>query len=184
MSSTRMLALFAMAAGTVAVAATEARMVPTRMTSEAFLALPHDARPRIVAWLDGYARAGKPATAVPVALRKQVAVLDTACAETPQQSLWQRLRAKLLSGSKTTVSDPSKMTCADFLKLRAHIQPEVLYWLDGYNRGAERGGLETAGTKGGLDGPLVALDRDVAGVVRECRDAPTQGLWEKVEDRR
>lgn len=181
MSKILTLALLVVAAGAAGVGATEERTDPSRMTCEAFLALPHGARPRVVAWLDGYARAGRPATAVAVALRQQVAVLDVACAAAPQQSVWQRLRAAILRGSKTTVSDPSRMTCAEFVKLRANVQPEVVYWLDGYNRGAEQGGMETAGTKGGLAGPLVALDHDVAALARECREAPTRPLWEKVE---
>lgn len=163
--------------------ATEERVDPTKMTCEAFVALPAAEQSRVLTWLDGYARAGKPATAVPVAIRRQVAILRAACSEAPKQALAQRVRATFTAGSKRTVRDPAKMTCAEFAKLDREIQSEVAYWLDGYNQGAEQGGLETAGTKseGGIGAPLVALDRDIVPIANACREALEHPLWEKIK---
>jgi len=177
--------LLTIAISTRPAAATGEKVDPTKMTCEAFVALAQAEQPRVLAWLDGYARAGRPATAVPVAIEKEVDVIAAACRETPKQSLWQKVRAKLPGGSKQTVSDPAKMTCEEFVKLGRQVQPEVAYWLDGYNQGAEQGGTDTAGTKreGGVGVPLVALDRDVALMVKECREAPQESLWERIKTR-
>jgi hypothetical protein len=179
------LTLVTVALGTLPAAATEEKVDPTKMTCEAFVTLADEEQPRIMAWLDGYSRSGKPATAVPVAVKKQVEVIKAACLETPKQSLWQKIRAKLPGGSKQTVPDPAKMTCEEFVQLDKEVQPEVAYWLDGYNQGAEQGGMKTAGTKaeGGVGAPLVALDRDVVLMVNECREAPKQSLWEKIKSK-
>lgn len=177
--------LLTIAMSTGPAAATEEKIDPTKMTCEAFVALAKDEQPRVLAWLDGYARAGRPATAVPVAIDKEVKVIAAACRETPQQSLWQKMRATRPGGSKETVPDPAKMTCEEFVKLGRQVQSEVAYWLDGYNQGAEQGGMETAGTKteGGIGAPLVALDRDVVLMVKECREAPKEAVWEKIKSK-
>jgi acid stress chaperone HdeA len=186
MSKTTLVAGTVLAAMACAPAvATEERVDPTKMTCEAFVALTEEAQPRVLAWLDGYSRAGRPPSAVPVALREDAAIIRSACRQTPKQSVRQKMRAQP-PGGKETVPDPARMTCAEFLGLAADVQPEVVYWLDGYNAGAEQGGAETAGTKGGgVTGTpvLVALDHDVAFMVKDCRETPTLSLWETTKSK-
>jgi len=163
-------------ATTVRAAGTGKKVDPTKMTCEEFVALGQDAKPRVVAWLDGYSEAGK-ATKEEVAVlpvSSDVAVVVATCTETPKQSLWDKIRAKL-PGGKKTVPDPTKMTCEEFVGLEKDIQPEVAYWLDGYTKGAKGGKTET-----GAAGE-VALDSDVLVVVEECRNAPKASLWEKIK---
>jgi acid stress chaperone HdeA len=169
---------------TIHAAETGKKVDPTRMTCEEFVALSVEAKPRVVAWLEGYSEAGKAVReeVVAVPVEPDVATVVASCTETPKQSLWDKIRAKL-PFSKKTVSDPTKMTCDEFVGLGKEIQPVVAYWLDGYTegggsgktKGAKAGNAETAAV------PALVVDRDVLVVVDECRAAPKESLWDKIK---
>jgi len=165
--------------------ATGKKVDPTKMTCAEFVALTEEAQPRVVAWLDGYSSGAKAKPeAVPVVVKREIAHIVEECTETPKQSLWDKIRGKL-PGGKKTVANPAKMTCEEFVALEKPAQPEVAYWMDGYNEGAQKGQPETKGAKA-ADGEAtgaadVALDADVVAVVEECRVEPKQALSDEIK---
>jgi hypothetical protein len=180
----------ALAMGLVAsiAAAKTAKIDPTRMTCEEFVALENGVKPDVIAYLQGYSEGGKGthpvAVAVPAAA--EVKYVETVCAEAPKESLWQRLRAKL-PGGKQKVADPTKMTCEEYLALE-HAKPEVANWLQGYTEGqktADRG-EPTAGDRptggAGAAEPAV-LDHEVVQLTAVCREAPKKSLWERIKEK-
>ncbi|HEX5065845.1 MAG TPA: HdeA/HdeB family chaperone, partial [Myxococcota bacterium] len=56
--------------------------------------------------------------------------------------------------------------------LDSEIQPEVAYWLAGYNAAAKTD-VATAGE--------VDLETDTAVLIQECKPAPKASLWEKIK---
>lgn len=144
---------------------------PRTMTCEEFVALNADARPHIVAWVDGYVTAGT--TGVEdvgaVAVQRDVGVLVLACREEPKASLWNEITADLTGTGKATVK-PTKITCEQWTALDDSVQPDVVYWLDGYSRGRrkEEGVLE------------IDTERDILVIVDVCKPAPKESLWDRV----
>lgn len=67
---------------------------------------------------------------------------------------------------------PRQMTCRDFLALGTEDQPRVVYWLEGYSKSGKPEDAE-------ID--LDSLQRPVAMVVTECRQAPKATLWQKLK---
>jgi len=68
---------------------------------------------------------------------------------------------------------PREMTCRDFLALGTEDQPRVVYWLEGFSKSGKPEGAE-------ID--LDSLQRPVAMVVTECRQAPKATLWQKLKE--
>ena len=58
------------------------------------------------------------------------------------------------------------MTCEEFNRLTTEQQPELVYFLDGYNR------------KDGSS--LVDLDRGVGGYENTCRASPRESVWSAI----
>ena len=65
-----------------------------------------------------------------------------------------------------------KMTCEEFLSLSSDVQPEVAYWLAGYNA-ASKTDVAAAGE---LD-----LETDTAVLLEECKPTPKASVWEKIK---
>ncbi len=145
---------------------------PVKMTCQDFLGLSEDVQPRAVAWLDGYSKGGKlkEQDIGEIDVDRQTAVLVVACKEDPKENFWDKIRAHLPGGS--THVKPTKMTCQDFVDIKQTIRPEVVYWADGYNRATKvQQGVATE----------VDLDRDVAVVYEECKQAPKESFWAKMK---
>jgi hypothetical protein len=67
---------------------------------------------------------------------------------------------------------PIPMVCTDYISLSASVQPELYYYLEGYNR-ATRTQTDVAGE--------VDLEKDYAAFVEVCKQAPKESLWEKIK---
>jgi hypothetical protein len=143
-----------------------------KMTCEEFLALGDDLQPRAVAWLDGYSKGGKvkEEDIGEVDIDRQTDVLVISCKQDPKKTLWEKIQEKMPGGSKRV--KPVKMTCADYVALSETERPELYYWAKGYNRGSK--------TKEDVSGE-VDLEKDVAVVVQECKQAPKESFWAKVK---
>jgi acid stress chaperone HdeA len=144
---------------------------PPKMTCEEFLGLSEDAQARTVAWADGYDKAGtlKEEDIGEIDVDRQMAVLVVACKEEPKKTFWDKVRAHLPGGKKVK---PTKMTCQEFIDLDKSVQPEVVYWADGYNKAKK----VEEGVAGEVD-----LERDVAVIYEECKQAPKESVWAKIK---
>ena len=145
---------------------------PTKMTCEEFLALGESVRPRAVAYLDGYSKGGKlkEEDVAEVDVDRQLDVLVVECTQEPKKTLWDKLRAHLPGGSEKVT--PTKMTCEEYVSLKESVRPELVYWADGYNKAK----TVQEGVAGEVD-----LERDVAVVYEECKQAPKESLWAKLK---
>jgi len=145
---------------------------PTKMTCEEFLALGESVRPRAVAYLDGYSKGGKlkEEDVAEIDVDRQLDVLVVECTQEPKKTLWDKLRAHLPGGSKKVT--PTKMTCEEYVSLKESVRPELVYWADGYNKAK----TVQEGVAGEVD-----LERDVAVVYEECKQAPKESLWAKLK---
>lgn len=128
-------------------------------------------QPRAVAWLDGYSKGGKlkDEDVAEIDVDRQMAVLVVACKEEPKKTLWDKMRSHLPGGKKVK---PVKMTCQEFVDLDETDRPELVYWIDGYNK-AKR---VQEGAAGEVD-----LQRDVGVVVVDCKQAPKESLWTRIK---
>ena len=142
-----------------------------KMTCEEFLGLSEDVQPRAVAWLDGYSKGGtlKEQDIGEVDVDRQMAVLVVACKEDPKKTLWDKVRAHLPGGKKVK---PTKMTCQEYVDLEQSVRPELVYWADGYAKGTK----VKEDDVGEVD-----LERDVAVVYEDCKQAPKESLWAKIK---
>lgn len=144
---------------------------PTKITCEEFAAQTPEGQSRITAFLDGYSKRGKKVEEVgDVDVQRQLDVLVVSCVQSPKATFWDKVKMKLPGGKKKL--KPVEMTCEDFLALGSDVQPEVAYWLDGYNR---KTGTDVAAA-GEVD-----LERDMAVLVQECKPAPKASLWERLK---
>jgi hypothetical protein len=64
------------------------------------------------------------------------------------------------------------MTCEEFMAVGTEDQPEVAYFLAGYNRATKT----EVGAAGEVD-----LERDVAVLVEDCKPTPKESLWSKIK---
>ena len=137
-----------------------------------FLGLSDSVKPQAVAYLDGYTKGGKlkEEDIAEVDVDREVAVLVVACTEEPKKTLWEKIRDRIPVGRRKV--KPSKMTCQEFVDLDASIRPEVVAWGVGYNK-------STKVKMGAAD--EVDLERDVAVVYEECKQAPKESLWAKIK---
>jgi acid stress chaperone HdeA len=69
-----------------------------------------------------------------------------------------------------TNTDPTKITCEEFLAMSDTVQPRAIAWLDGYDHGKLK--EEDVGE--------VAVDRQTAVLVAACKEEPKKTLWEKI----
>jgi putative ABC transport system substrate-binding protein len=85
--------------------------------------------------------------------------------------VWDKFKTHLPGGKKRV--KPVEMTCEEYASLEKDVQPEVAYWLDGYDRktGTE---VEEAGE--------VDLERDVAVLVEMCRPTPKASFWKRMRE--
>ena len=155
----------------VALPAAAAKKNATKMTCEEFAAQTPEAQTRVAAFLDGYTKGGQKFDAASdVDVQRQLDVLVVSCQQDPKATLWDKIKAKMPFGSKKV--KPVKMTCDEFLALGSDVQPEVAYWLAGYNA-AKKTDVATSGE--------VDLETDTAVLLQECKPAPKASLWEKIK---
>lgn len=91
-------ASLALAATSVGVAAHAAKKVNAKeMTCEEFLALGTEVQPRVVYWLEGYSKAGKPEAAeIDVdAIEQPVTMVVTDCRTAPKATVWEKIKRHL-----------------------------------------------------------------------------------------
>ena len=164
------LALVALVAGFALPAAAKKSNAP-KMTCEEFAAQTPEAQTRVAAYLDGYAKGGKQVVAgSEVEVDRVLDTLVVSCTQEPKASLWDKIKAHMPGGKKKV--KPVKMTCEEFLSLDSEIQPEVAYWLAGYNA-ASKTDVAASGE--------VDLETDTAVLIQECKPAPKASLWEKIK---
>ncbi len=167
---TLLLAVAAVALTSVAYAASKKHHAP-KMTCEEFAAQTPESQTRVAAFLDGYSKRGTKVEALSdVEVDRELDVLVVACKQEPKATLWDKIKAHMPGGKKKL--KPVAMTCEDFLSLESDVQPEVAYWLDGYNRKTNTE-VEASGE--------VDLERDIAVLVEVCKPTPKAPLWERIK---
>ncbi|MBX3028319.1 hypothetical protein KF840_25795 [bacterium] len=142
---------------------------PKKTTCAEFLALGRDVQPRLIAWADGYSRAGtlRQQDIGVVDVDRQTQALVVACEQAPTESFWDKVRAHMPGGSKHV--QPTRMTCEEFADLSESERPEVAYWIDGYNHGVKQDDV------GAID-----LRRDTATILVACKPTPQESVWKKI----
>jgi hypothetical protein len=150
-----------------------AKKDPTKITCEEFAAQTPEGQARITAFLDGYSKRGKKVEDVgEVDVQRELNVLVLSCAEQPKATFWDKVKMKLPGGKKRV--KPVQMTCEDYLSLSSDVQPEVAYWLAGYNRKTKTE-TEAAGE--------VDLEQDTAVLIEACKPTPKAPLWQRVKEK-
>lgn len=73
------------------------KVKPKEMTCEDFLALGTDVQPRVVYWIEGYSKAGRPEEAEIdfEALDRPVVMAVTECQRAPKATLWEKVKKYL-----------------------------------------------------------------------------------------
>jgi len=173
MSRASLLPAFLVIAPVARVPPADAKTVkPTKMTCEEFLALGDSVKPAAVAYLDGYSKAGKleEENIGEVDVDREVAVLVVACKQEPKKTLWDKIRDHLPGGKRKV--KPTKMTCQEFVDLDQTVRPEAVYWAEGYDK-AKKAKADELGE--------VDLERDVAVIYEECKQAPSESVWAKIK---
>jgi hypothetical protein len=145
---------------------------PTKMTCEEYLSLSESEKPVAAAFLEGWSKGRKQVEIGEVGLDRDVTTLIASCKETPKESLWRRFE-KHVPVLKKHVK-PIEMQCEDFVGLESDVQPELYYYLDGYDR-ASRAQTDVAGE--------IDLEQDYAAFVQVCKQAPKESLWAKIKAR-
>ena len=155
----------------LALPAFAAKKNAAKMTCEEFAAQTPEAQTRVAAFLDGYSKGGKEVAAdSEVEVDRVLDTLVVSCQQDPKATVWDKIRAKMPGGNKRV--KPVKMTCDEFLSLSKNVQPEVAYWLAGYNASRKT----DVSTSGEID-----LETDTAVLIQECKPAPKASLWEKIK---
>src|SRR5262245_29411433 len=145
---------------------------PTKMTCEEFVSLSKSEQPRAAAFLEGWSHGKKQADLAEVGVDRDVTTLVAACTEAPKESLWRRFE-KHVPVLKNHLK-PIPMVCSDYVSLSASTQPELFYYLDGYDRATH--------TQDQVAGE-VDLEKDYAAFVEVCKQAPKESLWAKIKAR-
>ena len=152
------------------VARADSKKDPTKETCEEFASETPEGQSRIAAYLDGVSKSGKKIEDVgEIDVDRELDVLVVSCQQAPKLTLWQKIEMKL-PGGKKRVKIP--MTCEEFMAVGTEDQPEVAYFLAGYNR-ATKTEVDAAGE--------VDLERDVAVLVQDCKPTPKESLWSKIK---
>jgi acid stress chaperone HdeA len=68
---------------------------------------------------------------------------------------------------------PSEWTCQDFLAVDDSIKPQVVYWMEGYNK---------AGKPEFAEVDVESFKRPITAVVTECKKEPKASLWDKIKN--
>jgi len=167
--ATPALGLVLIAAPTVA----NAKKDPTKITCEEFAAQTPEGQSRITAYLDGYSKRGKKVEDIgDVDVQRQLDVLVVSCVQSPKVTFWDKVKMHMPGGKKKL--KPVAMTCEEFLSLSSDVQPEVAYWLHGYNSKTKTN-VNAAGE--------VDLETDTAILVEACRPTPKAPLWDRIKDK-
>lgn len=154
-----------------ALPASAAKKDATKITCAEFAAQSPEGQARITAFLDGYAKRGQNVEYIDTTeVKRELDVLVVACQQDPKVTVWDKIRAHV-PGEAHKVHRV-KMTCAEFLALGKTEQPQVAYWLAGYNRS---GSVEEAGQ--------VDVERDIGVLVEACKPAPKQPLWSRIREK-
>ncbi|WP_245276192.1 HdeA/HdeB family chaperone [Methylocapsa aurea] len=66
---------------------------------------------------------------------------------------------------------PDEWTCSDFLQVPKNAQPQVVYWMEGFHKGAKP---EAA------DVTVESFKRPIGKLVVECRKNKPQNLWDAI----
>ena len=163
--------LFAVAVQIAFVAPASARKAdPTKMTCAEYLSMSVSEQPVAAAFLEGWSKGRKQVDVGEVGLDRDVTTLVVSCTETPKESLWRRFE-KHVPVLKKHVK-PIEMQCSDFVGLESDLQPELYYYLDGYDR-ATRTQTDVAGE--------VDLEQDYATFIQVCKQAPKESFWTKLK---
>jgi hypothetical protein len=146
---------------------------PPTWTCEEFLSMKEEVRPLAVAYMDGYTAGKKKELDVgEVDLDRETDTLAVVCQQTPKEGFWDKVKDKLTPGKKKV--KPVKMTCEEYTALDSSVQPEVAYYLDGYDA-ATKTDVKEVGT--------VDFERDVNVVLIECKQAPKESLFDKIKSK-
>jgi hypothetical protein len=143
---------------------------PTKMTCDEYLSLSESQQPVAAAFLEGWSQGKKQVDVGEVGLDRDVTTLVASCKETPKESLWRRFE-KHVPVLKKHVK-PIQMKCEDFVGLESDVQPELFYYLEGYDR-AKRTQTDVAGE--------VDLEQDYQVFLQVCKQAPKESLWDKIK---
>lgn len=164
------LVLVALVAGFALPAAAKKKNAP-KMTCEEFAAQTPEAQTRVAAYLDGYTKGGTEVTAADeVEVDRELDVLVVSCTQEPKATLWDKIKKHLPGGKKKV--KPVAMTCEEFLSLSSDVQPEVAYWLAGYDAARNK----AVAASGEVD-----LETDTAVLIEECKPTPKASLWERIQ---
>lgn len=146
---------------------------PTTITCEEFASHTPEGQLRMTAFLDGYSKRGKKVEEVgEVDVQRELDVLVVACRQDPKVTLWDKFKTHLPGGKKRV--KPVEMTCEEYLSLEKDVQPEVAYWVEGYDRKTKTE-VEAAGE--------VDLERDVAVLIEMCRPTPKASFWKRLHEK-
>jgi hypothetical protein len=145
---------------------------PTKMTCEEYLSLSKSEQPRAAAFLEGWSHGKKQVDLAEVGVDRDVTTLVASCTETPKESLWRRFE-KHVPVLKNHLK-PIPMVCEDYIGLSSSVQPELYYYLDGYDRATK--------TQDAVAGEI-DLEKDYASFVEVCKQAPKESLWAKIKAR-
>ena len=145
---------------------------PTKKTCEEYLSRSESEKPAAAAFLEGWSKGRKRVEIGEVGLDRDVTTLIASCKETPKESLWRRFE-KHVPVLKKHVT-PIEMQCEDVVGLESDVQPELYYYLDGYDRASRA----QTGVAGEID-----LEQDYAAFVQVCKQAPKESLWAKIKAR-
>jgi acid stress chaperone HdeA len=154
----------------LAAAASAKKVDPTKMTCSEYLSMSESEQPVAAAFLEGWSKGKKHVDIGEVGLDRDVTTLVVSCKETPKESLWRRFE-KHVPVLKKHVK-PIEMKCEDFVGLESDVQPELYYYLDGYDR-ATRTQTDVAGE--------VDLEQDYATFIQVCKQAPKESFWAKLK---
>ena len=148
-----------------------AKKDPAKITCEEFAAATPEAQSRITAYLDGKSKSGKKVEDVgEVDVDRELDVLVVSCVQSPKVTFWDKVKAHLPGGKKKV--KPVAMTCEEFLALDSSVQPEVAYWLQGYNSKTKTD-VNAAGE--------IDLETDTAVLVEACKPTPKASLWDRIK---
>jgi hypothetical protein len=143
---------------------------PTKMTCSEYLSMSESEQPEAAAFLAGWKKGKEHVDVGEVGLDRDVTTLVASCTEKPKESLWRRFEEHVPVLKKHV--KPIEMQCSDFVGLDSNLQPELYYYLDGYDR-ATKTQADVAGE--------VDLEQDYMAFVQICKQAPKESFWTKLK---
>ncbi len=79
--------------------------------------------------------------------------------------------AALAATAPAQAKTPQEYTCSDFLQVPEHSKANVVYWLEGFNKG---------GKPNSVDLSVETFKRPIGKVILECRKNQTENLWDAI----